>query len=282
MLKKGMVIAEKYVVKERLGKGSSGEVCLVADMRKNILYTMKTGADKALLRREAYLAGEIHSQYFPAFVDYEEEENRAYLVLEYIEGFSLQALLDGGRCFSEEEIFILMEHVTAALAALHLHKTPLVHLDVKPANILLTPRGEVKLIDMGAGSVAGEKHGKIGGTLGYGAPEQFLPGARPKPAADVHACGKLLLYLLTGKNPAHPPYDLEKKLLLGKRVNGMWCKVIEKCLDKEPGRRYPDAGSLHKELRRLHEQGAKKQNGLSFGEVVYVKCLWKSDYERVQ
>lgn len=281
MMKKGAVVAEKYVIKEALGKGGSSDVFLVKDIQRKCLYTMKVSSDKALLKREARLTGEINSRYFPAFVDFEEKEEGAYLVLEYIEGTSLQSLIDGGQRFSEKESLTIMEHVTAALSVLHHHKTPLVHLDIKPANIIITPRGEVRIIDMGAGSIVGMGKGKTGGTYGYGAPEQFKAGAFPGPAADVYACGKLMRYLLTGKNPTHPPYEVEKRRLYGKRRYLQ--RLIKKCLEPEPDRRYPNAGILHKEIRMLQERGEKGRQLTKKvkPDVIYVKCIWKSDYERV-
>lgn len=281
MLKKGEEVAGKYVIKESLGKGGSSEVFLVKDMQKNCLYTLKASSDKVLLKQEAMLTGEINSRYFPAFIDFEEGENMAYLVLEYIEGTTLQSLLDSGRCFSEQESLFIMEYITAALSVLHLHRMPLVHLDIKPANIMISPQGEVRIIDMGAGSIVGRGKGRKGGTYGYSAPEQLKTGAIPGPEADVYACGKLLLYLLTGKNPAHPPYEAEKRMVYGKR--GHLCRIIKKCLEPEAGRRYPNAAVLHREIRRLQE-GKKKgiwRKEKKKPDVIYVKCLWKSDYERV-
>lgn len=283
MLKKGTVITKKYIIREALGEGGSSEVYLAGKVQGDGLYTLKISHNRELLKKEARLVGEIGSRYFPAFVDYEEEGDEGYLVLEYIEGTSLQKMLDGGRRFTEEEIFLLMEHVTAALSVLHFHKTPLVHLDVKPANIIISPRGEVKLIDMGAGSIVGLTQQKKGGTYGYGAPEQFWHGALPGPQADVYACGKLLSYLLTGKNPALPPYNVEMQILRGSRRDKRWQKIITKCLEMEPGRRYPDGRSLHKEIRMLQERGRGwlKRTPAASEETVYIKCLWKSDYERV-
>ena len=283
MKRKGEMIADTYVIKEVLGEGSSGEVFLVERVKTEMLYTMKTSTCKELLKREALIAGEIQSGYFPGFVDYTEDSERGYLILEYMEGRSLQELLDGGRHFSEKEILILLENITAALRMLHYHKRPIVHLDIKPANVIITAKGEVRIIDMGAGSVVGVKQKSKGGTYGYGAPEQFWQGTTPGPEADVYACGKLMAYLFTGKNPCEPPYDVEGQMLKSMGVKKCWRRIIKKCLEMEPKKRYPDGGILHQEIMKLQKEfwGGKRIRDEGYADIIYMKSIWKSDYERV-
>lgn len=280
MLKRGSVIADKYVIREPLGKGGSSSVFLAEGMENGKQYTIKVSTEKELLRQEAELLGKICSRYFQSVKDYIEDQERAYLVLTYLEGASLQQLLDGGRHFSETEIGEIMEQVTAALTELHYRKQPMVHLDLKPANILLDTTGVVHMIDLGAGGIVGEKKIQKGGTYGYAAPEQFWRGAHVGAAADVYACGKLLAYLFTGKDPAKPPYDMELRLLRSSGCKKGWQILIEKCLKTEAGSRYPDAGILHKEIRRLQQEGSKKGTAKQAADIIYRKCIWKSDYER--
>lgn len=283
MIKKGTLIAGTYMIKECLGEGSTGAVFLAGTKQENKQYTLKVSENKELLKREAYICGEMQSKYFPGFVDYEEDERYGYLVLEYVEGISLQALLDKGRKFSEWEVLILMESITAGIAQLHYHKIPMVHLDIKPANIILTTKGEVRIIDMGAGSKVGVRMQARGGTYGYGAPEQFWKGALPGTEADVYACGKLMAYLLTGKNPCQPPYDVEIQLLKSKGVKKSWQQIIGKCIEMEPQKRYPDGKALHREIMNLQKAQLEKGKVRNKGSVntVYLKSIWKSDYERV-
>ncbi|MBQ8822038.1 MAG: serine/threonine protein kinase [Lachnospiraceae bacterium] len=283
MIKKGTVIADTYLIKEQLGEGSCGTVFLAGKVNGEELYTLKLSEDKELLKREAFLCGQMQSEYFPGFVDYGEDGAYGYLVLEYVEGISLQHLLDKGRTFSERDVLIVMESITAALSRLHHHRIPIVHLDIKPANVIVTTKGEVRIIDMGAGSPVGVRQGRKGGTYGYGAPEQFWQGILPGPAADVYACGKVMAYLLTGKNPCQPPYDVEKKLLKSKGVKKSWQQVILKCLEQEPQKRYPDGKALHREIMNLQkaqlERGkVRNKQGV---DIIYLKSIWKSDYERV-
>lgn len=283
MINKGTVIADTYVIKECLGEGSTGAVFLAGKGQEDVLYTLKVSENKELLKREAYNCGEIHSEYFPGFVDYAEDEKYGYLVLEYVEGVSLQTLLNRGRKFSEREVLIIMESITAAISLLHHHKIPMVHLDIKPANVIITTKGEVRIIDMGAGSKVGVRMPSKGGTYGYGAPEQFWQGALQGPEADVYACGKLMAYLLTGKNPCEPPYDVEKRMLKSKGVKKSWQQVIRKCIEMEPQKRYPDGNILHREIMKLQKEALEgaKPWGKKEGDIVYIKSIWKSDYERV-
>ncbi len=283
MIKKGTVIANTYLVKEQLGEGACGAVFLAECVNGKSVYTLKVSEDKELLKREALICGEVQSEYFPGFVDYEEDEYYGYLVLEYVEGISLQHLLDRGRVFTEKEVLILMESITAALSVLHYHKIPIVHLDIKPANVLITTKGAVRIIDMGAAAHAGARLQRKGGTYGYGAPEQFWQGVYPGPAADVYACGKLMAYLLTGKNPCQPPYDVEERMMRSKGIKKGWRQVVKKCLEKEPQKRYPDGKALHREIMNLQkaqfEKGKLRDKGTL--NTIYLKSVWKSDYERV-
>ncbi|HEX8630126.1 MAG TPA: serine/threonine-protein kinase [Catenuloplanes sp.] len=169
-----------------------------------------------------------------------------YIVMELVEGQTLAVHLASGPLDWRIGVRICAE-VSAALAAAHAHR--IVHRDVKPANIMLTPAG-VKVLDFGIAAAAGQRDpdydGAVVGTPAYVAPERF-DGVPATPASDIYALGVLLYHCLTGRLPW--PADTGTQLLYSHRhvepeplpaLDGVPAEVIElcaQCLGKDPTQR---------------------------------------------
>jgi serine/threonine protein kinase len=193
-----------------------------------------------------------------------EHEQRPFLVLEFVDGGSLAACLDG-RPWPAAEAAQMIEDLASAIHEVHQHG--IVHRDLKPSNVLLT-RGKhmPKVTDFGLAKLLDaetqqSRSGSVGTPL-YMAPEQAAGQSRLiGPATDVHALGVILYELLTGKPPFQgesvqelldqvrnrdpvPPRQLEKD------VPSDLSTICLKCLSKEPDRRYASALELADDLRR--------------------------------
>lgn len=278
---------EKYRKVKKIGEGATAEVYLVEEIATGRRYAMKVSEHAQLLKREASMLERVKHKAFPRVIEYFSQQINC-LVMEYIEGSSLQEILDGGRKFELREIVYIMEEVLEALNALHMREEPIIYRDIKPANIMIEKSGRIRLVDMGAAFEKGmeteEGNGsQMAGTYGYGAPEQFWAGVVPSIRCDVYGAGKVLAYLLSGKNPAIPPYNMEQYCRGIRQVPPPFQMILERSLATNPLARYEDCISMKRDLKKAYEESRRKRlfklhkkNHLN-----YIKCIWLSEYRRL-
>lgn len=282
---------ERYKKLRSLGNGATAEVFLVEELATGKQYAMKVGGQGDLLKWEAQLLNSLQGDCFPQVKEYA-KQNREYLVIEYIEGLNLQELLDEEQKLDMGEVLHIMEGILGALDKLHRHQPSIIYRDLKPANVMLDRSGRVRLIDLGAacyedgtfgGAGAGSASTTQAGTYGYAAPEQFWQGVVPEKTCDIYAAGKVFAYLLSGKNPAEPPYDMKHFCKGLKRVPQAYLEIIERSLTPEPQGRYEDCESMSREIyRAFAEKSHKKLWKIPQKRTCcYKKCIWKSEYRRI-
>lgn len=279
------IVREEYLVGDLLGQGATGEVYEVIHKKSNRKYAMKVSGEKHILRREAEVMKKIHSKVFPQIYDYK-EACFGYLIMEYVDGQNLQNILDEGIGFNISEAVWIVTAVLHGLEYLHKQTPAMVFRDLKPANIVIETSGEIRLIDLGSvvysEKTATDKQVRAG-TYGYAAPEQFWPDMIPRPDWDVYAAGKLLGYLLTGHNPAIPPYEVEEFYKRDKRLPETMKAVLNRSLAKQGQARYMDAGFMRVELQiAMEEINTKRRRVIGKEQKLdYKKCIWLSEYRRI-
>src|SRR5436305_12943911 len=205
------LIDGRYVVQHRIARGGMASVYLATDTRLDrpvAIKVMHPGyADDpdfiARFNREARAAAGLNSPDVVSVYDQGSDDGHPFLVMEYVPGATLRTVLRERGRLSPAEALAVMDHVLAALAAAH--ATGLVHRDVKPENVLVTPDGRVKVADFGlaraaAGATVTAATGPLIGTASYLAPEQVNDGISDA-RSDVYAAGVLLFELLTGAAP---------------------------------------------------------------------------------
>ncbi|RKT51866.1 serine/threonine-protein kinase [Saccharothrix australiensis] len=216
MLTSGQLLAERYRLSRRIAVGGMGEVWEAADTRLDRKVAVKVlkaelSGDSEFLNRfriEARTTASLNHPGIAAVHDYGETasvpdgpEDTAYLVMELVEGEPLAAIIARGRLTADRTLDVLEQAGNALQAA---HERGLVHRDVKPGNILVTPSGTVKITDFGiakAADAAPVTHtGMVMGTAHYIAPEQAL-GHAAEPASDVYALAVCGYECLTGHRP---------------------------------------------------------------------------------
>jgi eukaryotic-like serine/threonine-protein kinase len=215
-------------------------------------------------RREALAAARLSSN--PNIVtifDVAEHNGRPMIVMEYVEGGSLEELADGP---SPGQVLAWLDEAAAALDAAH--AAGVVHRDVKPGNLLLDGRGHVKVADFGVASAAGldsfTQAGTILGTAGYLSPEQAR-GERAGPASDRYALAVVAYELLTGSRPfergsptaeatAHATTRVPSAHAMNPSLPRAFDRIFERALAKDPGNRYPTAAAFVADLRRELEE----------------------------
>ncbi|MEI2691331.1 MAG: serine/threonine-protein kinase [Anaerolineae bacterium] len=178
----------------------------------------------------------------PKVSDYFTEHGKHYIVMEFVEGQTLEDYLSRrGGSVSEAEARGWAAQLCDVLGYLHRQQPPVIFRDLKPANVMLTPQGQLKLIDFGIARFF--KAGKPGDTLvmgtpGYAAPEQHGQG-QTDARSDVYSLGVLLHHLLTGYDPAATPFALPPVRQLNPQVSPAMAQVITRAIEVHPAQRFP-------------------------------------------
>ena len=271
---------QHYRILSQLGVGGMGQVYLAEDTklgRKVALkvLTPETASDPLRLKRLQREARAVASLNHPNIVTVhavEEAEGLHFFTMELVEGESLGSLMGKAR-ITTERVVSIGEAIAAALSAAH--QNHITHQDLKPANIMISEDGLVKVLDFGLAkhrppaSADGPKtqtvteEGKVYGTLQYMAPEQ-LAGQRGDPRSDIFALGLILYEMATGKQPfsGRSWPDVVSAIIrdqppsvsdLNKEVPVELAELIAKCLEKNPEDRFQTAEQLFAELQMLRK-----------------------------
>jgi len=257
---RGVTLGNRYVLTDRIAAGGMGDVWRASDSvlgRDVAVKVMRANAAAdptfaARFRDEARHSAGMSHQNIATVYDYGEDDGTAYLVMELVEGEPLSTMIARGPMAPSQVRSIVGQ---AALALAAAHSAGVVHRDVKPANILVTPDGRVKLTDFGiARAVDGASHTRTGEVLGtpqYLSPEQAL-GRGATGASDLYALGIITQEMLTG----HKPFDQGSAVAtalaqvndppppLPDTVPGDLRRIVEQSLAKDPADRPTSAAAV--------------------------------------
>jgi len=266
----GGVLASRYEIRALLGRGGMGEVYEAADRLLDRTVAVKVlrpelATDRRFLarfRREARTAASLGHPGIVAVHDIAESDGRAFIVMELVPGSTIGELVR--RSGPMEPVNAARLVADAADAIAHAHDRGVVHRDVSPGNLMVTPAGGVKVLDFGiARAVRGSGASRSGsdalGTLAYVAPEQTDADGGDQ-RVDVYALGAVLYELLSGRPPFQgsstrevadlvrdePPAPIRS---IRPGVSEALEAVVTRCLAKEPFTRYPTADRLARALR---------------------------------
>ncbi len=273
----GFLLANRYLIQEVIGSGGMGSVYRARDMhfpnvpRLVAVKEMINTSPDPLVRqtivqnfeREANILATLNHPSIPKIYDYFSFENRSYLVLEYIHGKDLEAIINETPGFlPEEQVLHWAIQLCDVLAYLHNHKPdPIIFRDMKPSNIMINLSGDVVLVDFGIARTfqVGQK-GTMIGTEGYSPPEQYRGEATP--LADIYALGATLHHALTRRDPRlEPPFSFSERPIrkINPSVSPELEAVINTALEYEPSKRYQSAEAMKEALLNV----ARKTGALS-------------------
>jgi serine/threonine-protein kinase len=267
----GEVIADRYELEELVGTGGMSSVYRARDQLLERLVALKVlhphYSDDAeyveRFRREARSVAQLSHPHIVTVIDRGEDDGQQYIVFEYVDGENLKQFLERTGPLPTRRAVELALEIADALAFAHEHG--LVHRDVKPQNVLLTPDGDAKVTDFGIARSLDVEHGvtqtgTVLGTSNYLSPEQ-ASGQATTVATDVYSLGVVLYELLTGEVPfpgenfvavamkhlnEQPPDVLEKRPDVPLRL----AAAVDRALEKDPARRFGSMDQFAWELRQ--------------------------------
>lgn len=206
----GQVYGNRYELVSRIAIGGMGEVWQASDTVIGRSVAIKILKDEYLgdpgfrerFRAEARHAAMVNHDGIANVFDYGEEDGKAYLVMELVPGEALSTILERERVLAPDKVLSIISQTALALHQAHL--AGLVHRDVKPGNLLITPDGTVKITDFGIARLADQvpltATGQVMGTVQYLAPEQ-ASGKPASPATDIYSLGIVAYEALAGRRP---------------------------------------------------------------------------------
>jgi len=275
MLEIGSVVGGKYKVLNIIGQGGMSTVYLAMNERANKQWAIKEVRKDAVtnyrvvrqsLITETDLLKELSHPYLPSIVDVIDEDGRFLIVMDYIEGNTLEKALRLLGPQPQEYVIEWGIQLCDVLGYLHTRKPPIIYRDLKPGNIMLRPNGTITLIDFG--TAREYKEANTGdtsylGTRGYAAPEQFGGMGQTDARTDIYCLGTTMYHLVTGHNPGEPPFELYPIRYWNPQLSPGLEYIIAKCVQNNPDDRYNSCAEVmydlqsYKELDRGYKKTAK-------------------------
>ncbi len=307
MLKIGSVLEGKYKILSEVGHGGMSTVYLAQNERANknwaIKELRKNGSSqydvvKQNLITETEILKKLHNPHLPSIVDVIDLEDTFVIVMDYVEGNDLGALVKKGPQ-PEKKVVDWGKQLCDVLAYLHAQNPPIIYRDMKPSNVRLRPDGMIMLLDFGTAREykshrAGDDTTCLG-TRGYAAPEQYGGLGQTDARTDIYCLGATLYHLVTGHNPGMPPYEMKPIRQLNPNLSDGLEKIIMTCTRPNPDERYQSCAELWYDLDHLDEIGRMAQRTrtnklVAFGSAVAASLIgavgmfgfWKAEESAIK
>lgn len=296
VLEKNMLINNRYRIQEQIGVGGMAIVYRAIDEKLDREVTFKVLKedyinDEEFIKRfstEARAAARLSNSNIVNVYDVGNDGNIYYIVMEYIDGFTLKELISSKAPFTDEEAVGIGLQIGAALE--HAHKNGIVHRDIKPENILITKSGNIgtiKVTDFGIAKATTSKTSPIDfmGSVHYFSPEQ-AKGENVDTRSDIYSLGIVLFEMVTGQLPftgetavalamKHLKEPIPDIKAINPNVSDKLVSVIKKATCKEPKNRYQTIAELVKDLKyvlaEIHMSKKEKENVYTDETVIMTK-----------
>lgn len=286
----GQIIDGKYEILTLIGQGGMSKVYLARDRRLNKQWAVKEIQKKAHDKNnevvvqsaiaEANMIKQLDHPSIVRIVDIIDNPDVIYIVEDFIEGETLNTILENNGAQPQELVIEWAMQICEALEYLHTRKPPIIYRDMKPSNVMLKPDGNIKIIDFGIAREykdQGLADTVSLGTKGYAAPEQFGGKGQTDARTDVYCLGVTLYHIVTGHSPCDPPYEIYPIRHWNPQLDSGLEAVIEKCTQLNPADRYQSCAELLYALQHYKENGAayklKQKKKLGAFIAVAVACV---------
>lgn len=256
MLEIGSVIDGKYKILNVVGKGGMSVVYLAMNERANKQWAIKEVRKDGMqsfevvkqnLVAETDLLKKLNHPHLPSIIDVIDCDDTFLIVMDYIEGNPLSKALETSGAQNQDDVIEWAKQLCDVLGYLHSRKPPIIYRDMKPSNVMLRPDGNVMLIDFGTAREF--KYSSVAdttclGTQGYAAPEQFGGHGQTDARTDIYCLGATMYHLVTGHNPATPPYEMYPIRQWNPMLSSGLEEIILKCTQRNPEDRYQSCAEL--------------------------------------
>ncbi len=265
MLETGSIVDGKYKILSEIGHGGMSVVYMAINEKANKTWAIKEVRKDGVLDFEAVKQGlivetdmlkKLNHPNLPSIIDVIENDDTFLIVMDYIEGNSLSKALEEYGAQQQEYVIEWAKQLCDVLGYLHTREPAIIYRDLKPANIMLKPDGNLTLIDFGTAREFKEKNladTTCLGTIGYAAPEQFGGMGQTDARTDIYCLGATLYHLVTGKNPSEPPYEMYPIRDINPSLSGGLERIILKCTQRNPEDRYQSTAELMYDLHHYEE-----------------------------
>ena len=264
MLKGETLLEGRYKIVKILGQGGMGAVYLAEDqrlpttwaikeMKREGLSAQELGDAAELFRTEARLLSDLRHRNLPRIVDFFQQDVQLYLVMDYVEGETLESRLQRDGPLALSFALDLCLQIADVLDYLHTRKEPVIFRDFKPGNVMLTPQEEVKLVDFGIARIFRKDQStdtKALGTPGYAAPEQYGKG-QSGPRTDLYAFGATMHHALSGRDPTAEPFVFPPLSDFRQDLPPALIALLKSCLSLQPNERPESAFAVKRELEQM-------------------------------
>ena len=297
MLKIGSLVDGKYKILNKVGQGGMSVVYLAMNEKANKQWAVKEVRKDGVrdfevvkqgLVAETDILKKLSHPNLPSIIDVIDTDESFIIIMDYIQGNSLSKTLEEFGAQPQEQVIAWAKQLTDVLGYLHTRTPPIIYRDMKPANIMLKPDGNVMLIDFGTAREYKEKNladTTCLGTVGYAAPEQFGGMGQTDARTDIYCLGATLYHLVTGMNPCEPPYEIRPIREINPSLSAGLERIILKCTQRDPNDRFQSAAELMFALEHYKEDDEefkKKQKKklaaftvtLSLAIVLGLTSLW--------
>lgn len=283
----GTVIDGKYEILKQIGKGGMSTVYLAMDNRLNKQWAVKEISRTGFGKNNEEIINEVPADAemmkgldhpaIPTIVDIIDHKDSEYIyvVMDYVEGESLDKVLAEYGAQSQDLVIDWAKQICDAMGYLHSQKPPIIYRDMKPANVMLKPEGNIKIIDFG---IAREyKEGNLAdttvlGTKGYASPEHY-GGRQTDERSDIYTLGMTMHHLLTGVDPRPADYKYAPIRQWNPELSGGLERIIDKCVSPDPKDRYQNCNELLYALDHYTEEEEsfkKKQKRKLFSFIISI------------
>lgn len=269
------LLGGRYEILHRIGSGGMAYVLRARDLnlqREVAIKVLRTNlvekpGFQARFLQEARSAANLSHPNIVTIHDFGQDGSRLFIVMEYVEGTDLKTMIDRQGPLSIEDSLALMIQICAGVG--YAHRAGLVHCDLKPQNILISPDGRTKITDFGIAVALASIQPDVTSDLVWGSPHYFAPeqatGSPPSPATDVYALGVVLFEMLTG----HLPFEADDMVVLAEMHRAApppspreyvpdlpeaLEQIVLKVLSKEPSARYRTADQFGRVLTTFLDQ----------------------------
>ncbi len=283
MLEIGSLVDGKYKILSEIGHGGMSVVYMAINEKANKTWAVKEirkdgkldfNTVRQGLMAEIDTLKKLRHPNLPSIVDVIEDNDSFIIVMDYIEGHSLDKILEENGAQPEEYVVEWAKQLCDVFGYLHSRTPPIIYRDMKPANVMLKPDGSIMVIDFGTAKNyeidLGETTGI--GTIGYAAPEQYIGSGlgRTDARTDIYCLGITLYHLLTSVDPCKNLISDKSIRAVNPTLSHGLDAIIQKCTQHQPDDRYQSCAELmydlenYKSLEPLYKKKQKRKLGMFF------------------